>query len=77
MKLPMTLWELAIGAAICLAVGFAAGYNGYDSRIEDCHTIAEQHTNYGQPGARAFEFAVCVSPRRYDPQYDYKRFKGK
>ena len=25
----------------------------------------------------AFEFAKCMSARRYDPMYDYNHFKGK
>jgi hypothetical protein len=73
----MDITPLAVSLGIGLAVGFAAGYNAYERRIHDCVEDAEQRSGYGPVAARAFMFAECVSPRNYDPQYDYKRFKGK
>lgn len=76
-KLPMTLWELAILALISAGIG-AGIHSAYCGRIiDDCHEVAEQVTNYGPHAAKAFEFAKCLSPRKYDPLYDYNRFKGK
>lgn len=73
----MELTPLAVSLGIGLAVGFAVGYNAYERRIQDCVEEAEQHSEYGPVAYRAFMFAQCVSPRKYDPQYDYQRFKGK
>ncbi len=73
----MDATTLAISVAVGFALGFAAGYNTYESRIQDCVQEAEQRSGYGPIGARAFMFAQCMSPRQYDPEYDYKRFKGK
>ena len=73
----MDATTLVISVAVGLAIGFAAGYNAYESRIQNCVEVAEQRSSYGPIGAKAFIFAQCVSPRQYDPQYDYKRFNGK
>ena len=73
----MELMPLAVSLGIGLAVGFAAGYNSYESRIHSCVERVEQGSNYGPVAYRAFLFAQCVKPSQYDPQYDYKRFKGK
>ncbi|MDP2242308.1 MAG: hypothetical protein Q8K18_19385 [Burkholderiales bacterium] len=73
----MDMTTLAISVAIGCAVGFAAGYNAHESRIQDCVEQAEQLSGYGPIEARAIMFAQCVSPRQYDPEYNYKRFKGK
>lgn len=72
----LTLFELAIGALISAGIG-AGIHSGYASRqIDDCHAVADQTGDYSQH-VRAFEFAKCMSPRRYDPLYDYNRFRGK
>lgn len=73
----MELTPVAVSLGIGLAIGFAAGYNSHERQIQDCIDQAEQLSGYGSVGAKAFEFAQCMSPRHYDPQYDYKRFKGK
>lgn len=73
----MELTPLAVSLGIGLAIGFAAGYNAHESKIQDCIERAEQRSGYGPAGAQAYLFAQCMSPRHYDPQYDYNRFKGK
>lgn len=76
---PMTYLELAILAGVAGFIGFGLGSGYASSLTDDCHAMAEQRTNsiYDQHVARAFEFAKCMSPRRYDPMYDYNRFHGK
>jgi len=73
----MDATTLVISLGIGFALGFAVGYNTYESRIQDCVQVAEQRSGYGPIGAKAFMFAQCVSPRQYDQEYDYRRFKGK
>lgn len=68
---------------IIFGTGLLFGFllaSGYSDRAENrCHERAEGVTGaiYDQHVARAIEFAKCMNPRKYDPMYDYNRFKGK
>jgi hypothetical protein len=75
----MTILEIGIGALVSAGIG-AGMHSAYvGSLIDECHERAASFAF--MPGDRqvasAFEFAKCMSARRYDPMYDYNRFKGK
>ena len=73
------MWELA-GVGLVGAMVGAGAHSAYVTRaINECHQRADAETYVGNDRytGGAFNFAKCMSPSRYDPMYDYNRFKGK